>query len=89
METQVKFLKKGVKDSAGNYYPCHYSLARLIDGRTAITLYAKSYSKGLPRELQPINDSDMQTDYFEKDKVRFYEGTPQFDMLKPLAMIGF
>jgi len=78
----VKFLKKGVKDSAGNYYPCWYSLTTLINGKIAITLYARSILKGLPRELKPENNSDMTTDYFENDRVRFYEGSPEFELLK-------
>lgn len=82
---KIKFLKKGVKDSAGKYYPCWYSLTTLLDGKTAITLYAKSILTGLPAELWPENNSDMQTDYFENDRVRFYAGTPTFEMLKPFA----
>lgn len=81
----VKFLKKGVKDSAGKYYPCWYSLARLINGRAAITIYAKSILTGLPSELKPENNSDMTTDYFENDKVRFYEGSEEFNKLRSFA----
>lgn len=80
----VKFLKKGVK-AGGQYYPCWYSLSTLLNGKTAITLYAKSMLKGLPRELNPQNESDMQTDYFEKDKVRFYAGSFTFELLKPFC----
>lgn len=80
----VKFLKKGIK-SGGKYFPCWYSLATLLNGKTAITIYAKSLLTGLPAELNPQNDSDMQTDYFEKDKVRFYEGSFTFELLKPFT----
>lgn len=77
----VKFLKKGIRAN-GKYYPCWYSLQTLINGKTAITIYAKSHLTGLPAELNPENDSDIYTDYFEKDKVRFYLGSPEFEMLK-------
>jgi hypothetical protein len=82
--TAVKFLKKGVR-SAGKYHPCWYSLTTLIDGRIAVTLYAKSILTGLPAALRPINNSDMQSDYFENDHVRFFEGSAEFAMLKGLC----
>lgn len=85
--TKVKFLKKGVKDATGKYYPCWYSMTRLISGEMAITLYARSILKGLPCELKPENNSDMMTDYFEKDRVRFFEGSTEYEMLKPLARL--
>lgn len=77
----IKFGKKGIK-ADGKYFPCWYSLATLINGKTAITIYAKCILTGLPKSLQPENNSDMQTDYFEKDRVRFYEGSEQFNTLK-------
>ncbi len=80
-----RFNKHGVKDPAGKYHPCWYSHQTLLNGREAITLYARSVLKGLPRELAPENNSDMMTDYFEKDKVRFYAGTSEFEMLKGFA----
>jgi hypothetical protein len=77
---KVRFLKHGVKDSNGKYFPCWYSRATLIGDTTpTVTLYAKSILKGLPRELQPENNSDCMTDYFESDKVRFAQGTPEYD----------
>jgi hypothetical protein len=80
---KVKFLKKGVRSLVtGKYHPCWYSLTTLIDGRVAVTLYAKSILTGLPRELSPINNSEMQTDYFENDHVRFFAGSAEFETLK-------
>ena len=80
----VKFLKKGCK-SNGKYFPCWYSNCTLIDGRNAVTVYAKSLLVGLPKELMPENGTDYQSDYFEKDRVRFYEGSAEFEMLKSFA----
>lgn len=48
-----RFLKNGVKDAAGNYYPCWYSRGALINGSVAITLYARCILKGLPAALRP------------------------------------
>ena len=57
----VKFLKKGIKTTDGKYFPCWYSLTKLIDGRVAVTIYARSLLKGLPAELSPINESASAT----------------------------
>ena len=81
----IRFLKKGVKDAAGKYYPCWYSLGALINGKNAITLYARSILSGLPRELKPENGTDITTDYFENDRTRFLEGSTEFELLKPFA----
>lgn len=82
----VRFMKKGVKDlSTGKYSPCYYSRCQLTDGRTAITIYAKCILKGLPRQLQPQNDTDGQSDYFETDRARFYEGTAEYVALIPFV----
>jgi hypothetical protein len=78
----IKVLKKGLRRlSDGKYFPAWYSRTVLINGREAVTIYAKSILSGLPRELNPENDSDMRTDYFEKDRTRFYLGTPEFNLL--------
>lgn len=81
----VKFGKKGLKDANGNYFPIWYSLNILTSTkRRCITIYAKNY-KSLPAVLNAENNSDMMTDYFETDYVRFEEGTPEFEMLKPFC----
>jgi len=81
----VRFLKHGIEDAAGNYYPARYSRSVLICGRDAVTIYAKDIIKGLPAALNPSNDSDTRTDYFEKDRVRFFAGSSEFDLLAPIA----
>jgi hypothetical protein len=81
----VRFLKHGVKDSAGKYYPAHVCRSSSRDGREYITIYAKSYCDGLPVELKPENDSDMMTDYFEKDRATFFAGSSEFNILAAIA----
>jgi len=85
-----RMLKHGVKSPTGQYTPCWYSLGQIYttpshtETREAITIYARR--KDLPRDLGNVqNDSDMQTDYFENDRVRFWSGTPEFNLLLPLA----
>lgn len=66
----MKFLKKGIKDNNNKYYPCWYS--KSFDEKNnlkGITIYAKNVITGLPLELNPVNNSDSTTDYFEKDKI--------------------
>lgn len=78
----ITFGKKGLRDEAGNYYPAHYSkFVKLSDKIECITIYAKKYSTGLPKALNIQNDSDCQSDYFEKDRVRFDAGSLHFKLL--------
>ena len=76
----IKFLKKGIKVN-DEYYPVFYSLGAIVDGIEHLTIYAKSIIKGLPKELNPENNSDAMTDYFETDKIRFAKGTKMFNEL--------
>ena len=82
----VKCLKKGVKDATGKYSPCWYSHGTMTDGKQAIVIYARSILKDLPRALGNVkNDTDSMTDYFESDRIRFNEGTPEYAALLPLT----
>jgi len=81
----AKLLKKGVRDiNTGHITPCWYSFGSRIrpDGTTyeAVTIYARNY-KPLPIGLSPINDSDIRTDYFEKDRAVFVKGTPEYNVV--------
>jgi len=70
---KIRFLKKGIKTN-GRYVPVWYSKGEYTKEsglpKGTITIYAKGYNDRLPNVLNPINQSDMQTDYFEKDKAR-------------------
>ena len=41
-----------------------------------ITIYAGGYGDQLPRALNPQNETDMMTDYFDKDKARIKPDSP-------------
>jgi hypothetical protein len=82
----VRILKKGVRDLAtGTYTPCWYNTGSRLrrDGSVynAVTIYARDY-RPLPAGLQPINDSDSRTDYFEQDRAVFAEGTEGYTILR-------
>lgn len=57
-----------------------YALDNRIDGRKVVTIYAKDYSDALGKlGLEGYeNDMDMQTDYFEKGRVRLFETHPLY-----------
>ena len=61
-------------------YKCKviYSLGNLNSqpNRDCITLYAKTYDDNLSKIFNNAeNESDMMTDYFEKDRVRIFKDT--------------
>jgi hypothetical protein len=78
-----RFGKHGIRKD-GKYYKCSYSHSALIDGKEAITIYGDRTTGRLPAVLNPENDTDLMTDYFEGDRARFYAGTPEFEALLPL-----
>ena len=68
---QIKFMWNGIKID-GKLYRCHYSDGKLInhpDG--TLTIYRKDYGQMPQVEgLNVQNDTDMMTDYFERDRIR-------------------
>jgi hypothetical protein len=55
----------------------HYSLDNRTDGRKCVTIYAKDYGHALGRVIKDgeyKNDTDSQTDYFDKGRVVLFEG---------------
>lgn len=52
----------------------HYSLDNRIDGRKCVTMYAKDYSDALGQMFGNYqNDTDSQTDYFDRGRVVLFE----------------
>lgn len=72
IKKDIQFLKNAIK-SDGKKSRVYYSKgsytkeSKLPKG--TITIYAKDYGH-LPNALKPQNESDIMTDYFEKDRVR-------------------
>lgn len=66
----IKFLKNAIKFD-GKKARVWYSGGELTNyPKGTITIYAKDYGNKLPAELNPENDTDIQTDYMDKDKAR-------------------
>ena len=85
MKEDFKFLKKGIRTKQG-YVPVWYSKGGLIDKypKDTITIYSRDYGKRLPSSLKPEKDTDMMTDYFEKDRARIYPGTTHHKKIKKI-----
>jgi len=58
-----------------------YALDNRADGRRVVTLYAKDYGHALGSlflDGDYENDTDFQTDYFDKGRVRLFETHPLY-----------
>ena len=83
----IKFMKYAVKEGK-NKVRVHYSrggLRNYPDG--TITIYAKDYGARLPKGLFPKNDTDIMTDYFDKDKARVTPSNKHYPSIRKL--LGF
>ena len=83
---ELKLLKKGIKVN-GKYYPAWYSgPENNINGHA--TIYLKTYDS-LPADvyehLDVQNDSDIQSDYIVKDRIRVAPGDLYFKDVCDLA----
>ena len=57
----------------------HYSLDNRIDERKCVTIYAKDYCDSLGELFaEYINNTDSQTDYFDKGHVNLFEDHPLY-----------
>ena len=78
----LKFYWNGIKEDGGKLQTCHYSDGQLINHPAGtITIYGreyKSFSAGIHAAFVVENDSDMQTDYFEQDRIRVQPDHPLY-----------
>ena len=84
----VKFNKYHVIDKAtGKKARVFYSLDNRIDGRKCVTLYAKDYERTLADILSGAyhNDTDIQSDYFDKGKAVLFEDHPMYALARHTA----
>lgn len=82
MNTTIKFNKHFVTNGQSKAR-VHYSPSVDRHGKKMITLYEKDYGRDLGKIFTNVeNDTDTMTDYFDDNKVRIYEGEPQYEDLK-------
>lgn len=83
----IRFLKHKVTNGT---HSCRvwYSLDNHVSRKPVVTIYAKSVLE----DLTPIfgaeaqNGSDMQSDYFEPDRVRLFEDHPLYAEARKVAL---
>lgn len=78
----LKFYWNGIKGSDGKLQRCSYSNGALFHHpEGTITIYSKEYShftKDIQAAFEVENDSDIMTDYFEKDRIRVLPSHPLY-----------
>lgn len=79
----VKFMWNGIKID-GRLHRGYMCISADRDGVEHVTWYAKDYegwedAEQLRSIFEVENNSDIMTDYFETDKIRFFEGDEWFD----------
>lgn len=81
LKSKIRFLSRAVVKGEERV-PVSYSKGEYTPEsglpKGTITIYAKDY-KALPEELNPQNDSDSMTDYFENDRARVKPGSKYYD----------
>lgn len=78
----LKFFWNGIKGSDGKLWRRFFSDGALLNHPTGtLTIYSKEYSR-CPKEINAAfnveNDSDIMTDYFEKDRIRVMPSHPLY-----------
>ena len=75
---KVKFMYNGIKVN-GKLYGGHWSNGPYVAGNEGlITFYASGYEKVPNGIFEVENDSDIMTDYFVNDIIRFYPDKPYY-----------
>lgn len=71
---KYKFVWNGIRDTeTGKLTKCWYSKGNHIDGDEIISIYCDSYEEmPIIEGITVINESDIMTDYFEKDRAEIY-----------------
>ena len=84
-QDHIHIYYNGIKIDGGKLIKCGYSIDNNVDHHTSVTIYASDYSD-LPRDLLPVqNESDIYTDYFEKDRAVL---TPDHPLYKYFRYAG-
>lgn len=81
----LKFFYNGIKDSGGKLQRCWFSGSMLINHPAGtITIYKRDYSSfsdGVHAAFKVQNDTEIQTDYFEKDRIRVEPSHPLYALV--------
>lgn len=83
---RYRFTKDGIKDKGGKLEKIDASLREDERGNEYIRLYADSYGASIPSIFYPENNTDIMTDYFEKDSCSVFPDHPYYNHLKLMAL---
>jgi hypothetical protein len=89
----IKFNQFNVQSTVtGEKAKVWYSLDNRFDGRNCVTIYSKDYNRALGRVFADVggykNDTDTQTDYFDKGSVTIYEDSPLYAIARARANLN-
>lgn len=78
-KSTIQFQWNGIRID-GRLFPCYMSISTMDRAPAAVTIYGRHY-KDLPRidGMQIENNSDLQSDYCENDRIRIEPGNIFFD----------
>jgi hypothetical protein len=87
-EKGIRFGLYAVTSLSGEKTRVHYRVNNRGDGRECVTVYARDYSGDLSFLSNCKNNSDIMTDYFEKDRAVIFKGEPLYEAaLKAVTQI--
>lgn len=82
----LRFTKDGIKDKSGKLEKINATIRNEGEDGEYITLYADNYGSSIPSIFYPENDTDIMTDYFEKDSCDVKPNHPYYNHLKVMAL---
>ncbi len=78
----IKFNKYNVTNGTSKAKVFYSRNISAKNGAKTITIYAKEYGRQLGSMFADVrNETDLMTDYFDTDKVTFYEGSSNYKTL--------
>lgn len=86
-EKGIRFYWNGIKVDGGELIKCSYHIGAPGYEADAVTIYADGYGPDLPRDYFTVkNDSDIMTDYFDKDRAEVAPDHPLYRFVKYAAL---
>jgi len=86
---RIRIYFNGIKIDGGKLVRCGYSLSNNADSTESVSIYARDYSGDLPRDLLPVrNDTDIYTDYFDKDSAYITPTHPLYKYFRYAGLKG-
>ena len=86
MNTQLKFYYNGIKENGGRLQLCSYTDGKLLHHpEGTITIYGKRYrdfSDGVRAAFTVENNTELETDYFENDRIRVTPDHPLYPQVR-------